>query len=272
MSFWSSYEARLRSSCGPDGETRRSSSLQHNQDSVRRKLGKSLSYKDVTINGEARKLSVIDVADDYSEKKIYALPGESLAHGGLVEWAGGVWLITEIDPHCELYEEGKMRRCNYYLKWINKEGNIIGRWCVVEDGTKYLIGEKRADMMTIGDARIAVTVGKDAETSKLYRGMRFLIDDMDAGETVLAYEITKPNKLFNVYNGRGVFRFILNEVNMTDDDNTELRIADYYSWKPKTPKEKSDVKTSDPFEKIAEGAREKAATEPERIEERQVWL
>ena len=49
---------------------------------------------------------------------------------------------------------------------------------------------------------------------------------------MLAYEITKPNKMFNVYNGKGVFRFILQEVQLTPDDNKQLRIADYTKWKP----------------------------------------
>ena len=44
-----------------------------------------------------------------------------------------------------------------------------------------------------------------------------------------AYQITKSNKLFNVYNGEGVFRFILNEVQLTKDDDVVKRIADYKS-------------------------------------------
>ncbi len=85
--------------------------------------------------------------------------------------------------------------------------------------------------MTIGDARLALTIGKDEDTIELQRGLRFIIDDTDS-EAALAYQITKPNKLFNVYNGKGVFRFILNEVNLTKEDNLALRIADFTSWKP----------------------------------------
>ena len=81
--------------------------------------------------------------------------------------------------------------------------------------------------MSVGDARIAVTVPKDSDTVNLKRGNRFLIDDVDTNE-VLAYQITKPNRLYNIFNNKGIFRYILKEVNPTDNDNLELRVADYY--------------------------------------------
>lgn len=164
-----------------------------------------------------------------------------------------------------------MRRCNYYLKWINSKGDIIGRWCVVEDGTKYLIGEREEDIMSIGDARMAVTIGKDLETSQISRGRRFLIDDMDSKD-VLAFEVTKPNKMFNVFNGKGVFRFIMGESELTDNDNPTLRIADYYSWRPETEHPIPDTKVDDTFEEIVETAIEKEQAAPEKIEESGVWL
>ena len=271
MSVWSTYEARLNMSGGSAGDPKRDSALDHAQSRISRKITASLSYNTVKINGVDRQISVKDITGDYTTKKIFSMPGETLPHGELVEWEDSMWLLTEVDAHHALYTEGMMRRCNYYLRWIDESGNVIGRWCVVEDGTKYLIGEKTEDIMAIGDARISVTIGKDRDTNKLNRGRRFLIDDMDSDE-VLAYQITKPNKLFNVYNGRGVFRFILNEVNLTDDDNVELRIADYYSWKPRVVMPKSDVQVDDTLEKIVIDAKEKTENIPEDIEKSGVWL
>lgn len=253
MGVWKDYESRL----GVTGGTERTSALNHAQDQMRRKMMSSLSYKTAVVDGTEQNVAIIDERD-FNAKKIYSMPGDDLPHGGLVNWADSMWLITEINAHKEVYTEAKMLQCNHILKWINDDGNIIERWCVVEDGTKYLIGEKEEKMMTIGDARIAVTVGKDADTAKLNRGKRFLIDDSDSN-SVLAYQITKPNKLFNVYNGRGVFRFILNEVNLTDNDNVELRIADYYNWKPKKDRMLSDIKTDDTLEEIVSDSRKEDA-------------
>lgn len=270
MGVWNTYEARLGVPQNASENAKRDSGLDHVQDRLRRKLVASLSYKEVKIGGEERKVAVIE-EEEFTTKKIVSLPNEDLEHGAIVDWADEKWLITEVNSHKEVCTEGKMRQCNYLLKWIDDTGNVISKWCVVEDGTKYLIGEKNSDMITIGDARIAITLGKDRDTVKLSRGRRFLVDDMDSQE-VLAYQITKPNKLFNVYGGKGVFRFILNEVNVTDDDNTELRIADYYSWKPKTKRAKPDVQVDSVLEKIVTDAVEKKKNTPADIEERKVWL
>jgi len=271
MSVWSTYEARLGASKNTVGDPKRSSALDHAQGRISRKITASLSYETVKVNGEDMQVSISDVTGDFTTKKIFSLPGGALPHGELIEWENSRWLVTEVDAHHALYAEGVMRRCNYYLRWIDTSGNIISRWCVVEDGTKYLIGEKAGDMMAIGDARIAVTIGKDKDTNKLGRGRRFLIDDMDSDE-VLAYQITKPNKLFNVYNGKGVFRFILNEVNLTDDDNVEARIADYYSWKPRVEMPEPDTKVDDTLEQIVANAKEDKENTPEEIKKSGVWL
>lgn len=77
-----------------------------------------------------------------------------------------------------------------------------------------------------------MTIGKNVYTNKMRREDRFLIDDEDS-DLMLAYELTKPWKLGGTYNGAGVFKFVLQEVNTTDNDNQELRIADYYKYYPK---------------------------------------
>lgn len=271
MNTWNTYVARLGVSSDSAIDPKQLSAQDHIRGRMRRKVTATLSYKRARINDQDWQIAVVDDAENLNIKKIFSMPNEVLPHGSLVEWNNSIWLITEVDVRDELCTKGKMKRCNYYLRWIDDVGNIISRWCVVEDGTKYLIGERSEDMMTIGDARIALTIGKDPDTDKLGRGKRFLIDDPDSKD-ILAYQITKPNKLFNVYDGKGVFRFILNEVNKTDDDNDELRIADYYSWVPSSERTPSDVKTGLPFEEIAAAAKDKQENMPSDIEERKVWL
>lgn len=265
MSAWDTYRARME----VNGKTGRERALKHTQNYISTKIADSLSCHNVFINGFEQTVTIINQREDMAIKKICALPGESLIHGGLVDFAKSKWLITELDANDEVYASGMMRRCNYLLKWLNRDGKIIEKWCVVEDGTKYLIGEKSEDMMSIGDARIAITIGKDSDTIELGRGRRFLVDDMDSHD-VLAYQITKPNKLFNIYNGEGVFRFILNEVNMTDDDNKELRIADYYNWKPYEQLDNEHQDPDIPLEDIVESATDEA--EKDKDDGKVVWL
>lgn len=93
--------------------------------------------------------------------------------------------------------------------------------------------EDRHFVTTRGDSRIAVTLARNEQTVNLNRNIRFLIDDPDAKHK-LAYALTKPLKLGSVFNNQGVYKFVLQEVTATDDDNHELGIADYYKYYPKT--------------------------------------
>ena len=197
-----------------------------------------------------------------NEKRICSIPGEHLTHGGLVDFARSKWLITELDADNEIYDRGLMLRCNYLLRWIGSDGELKEKWCIIEDGTKYLIGEYTEDIMAIGDARIALTIAKDKDTIELCRGARFLVDDPDTDKP-LAYQITKPNKLFNVFNGEGVFKFILNEVQLTKEDNVELRIADYTSWKPSIPKDGDHIDSDLTIGQIVDAATAKANEKPD---------
>lgn len=136
-----------------------------------------------------------------------------------------------------------MIQCNYLLRWVDSDAVIHEQWCIIEDGTKYLTGqyEDRDFIVTRGDSRLGMIIAKNEFTTKMKRGCRFLIDDADS-ELMLAYELTKPFKLGSVFNGAGVFKFVLQEVNTTDDDNQDLRIADYYKY---FPRQELDATTSD---------------------------
>ena len=222
MSVWDTYRDRMEIS----GTNTQDFWVNHARSSLARGLVDSPSCRNVLVDGVKQRMSIMRHAES-GYKKIASMPGETLKHGGLVDWANSKWLITDVDADDLIYQRGVMRRCNHLLRWVsNKTGLTHEKWCVVEDGTKYLIGEKTREFLTIGDGRMAVTIAKDPDTVELQRGLRFLIDDEDS-DFVTAYQITKSNKLFNVYNGEGVFRFILNEVQLTDNDDVTRRIADY---------------------------------------------
>lgn len=260
MGGWDIYESRMVEN--------RQAWLDHAKATIHRKLFSSLSCKNVQIDGVDRTVAIIGRAQ-YDERRICSLPGETLHHGGLVNYAGCVWLITEMDVDDEVYQRGIMRRCNHVLKWIGKDGVLHEKWCIVEDGTKYLIGEKVVSLMTVGDSRIAITVGKDGETIELGRGHRFLIDD-DMVEAPSVYQITKANRFFNTTNGDGVFRFILTEVALSPHDNVEQRIADYSSWTPDMPLDSDHVDSESTIVEVVQAAQNKV-NQPE-DDNKKGWL
>lgn len=264
MGAWDNYVATMSSI----GRTKHDMWVNHSRDSLRRRMYDSPACHIVTIDGVEQAITVTH-RDKLYQKRICAMPGESLRHGGLVEFAGNRWLITEVDADNEVYERGIMLQCNHVLRWISKDGRLIEKWCYVEDGTKYLIGEFSDRLMSIGDARIALTIGKDEDTVELSRGLRFLIDDMDS-DNVTAYQITKSNRLFNNFNGEGVFKFILNEVTLTDDDHRQLRVANYSNWRPKRELDGDHKDAEYTVAQIVEAAKDKAQTPPD--DDKEVWL
>lgn len=264
MSIWTNYASRKEAL----GSTKREMWDMSTKASIARKIKHSLSYRNVLLNDMPQSVAIVHTTEK-SDKKIFSVPGEHLIHGGLVDFANSKWLITELDADNEIYDKGLMRQCNHILRWIGSDGQLKEKWCVVEDGTKYLIGEKAAEMISVGDARIALTICKDQDTIELHRGLRFLIDDEDS-EHVLAYQITKPNKLFNVYNGVGCFRFILNEVNLTANDNLTQRIADYTSWKPDVQTDGDHRDSDQTIAQIVQAATAESATPPD--DKKGVWL
>lgn len=229
MSIWDSYENRI----AVRGNSKRETFLRREQHMLFSKLPESLSYHSAIVDGVACDVAIIN-SDNLDEKKIYSTTPGEIKGGSLVEWMDNHWLVTELDANSEVYTKAKMTQCNHLLKWIDDEGKICEHWCIVTDGTKYLTGEyeDRNFVVTRGDSRISVTIAKNADTVKLGRENRFLIDDPDSSDK-LAYILSKPLKVGWVYNTEGVYSFVLQEVVSTDDDNHELGIADYYKHFPK---------------------------------------
>ncbi len=230
MGAWDNYEARMNAR----GTTRREAALKREKRHITQKLPNSLAYRLATINDVQQELCVIN-SDSLDIKTILSMPGEDLTHGGTVFWEDNYWLVIQRDANNEIYTKGIMRQCNYKLKWIDKDKNIIERWCIVEDGTKYLTGEYGDNhfVLTRGDMRISVILPRDRDTVQLGRNNRFLIDDYES-PTVAAYELSKPFKLGSVYGGNGVLAFVMQECNAQDSDNLDLHIANYYNYFPRT--------------------------------------
>lgn len=242
MSLWGIYQSRL----GSIGTSKRDARFRRESRYLSAKVPDSLSYFTVDINGMNQDVAIIST-DNLDEKYIYSMPGEDITPGGLVEWMDNHWLVTEKDAATELYTRAKIVQCNYLLRWVDSESIIHEQWCIVEDGTKYLTGiyEDRDFFVTRGDSRLGLTLPRNEHTVKMKRGDRFLIDDAES-EIMLAYELTKPFKLNGIYNSDGVFKFVLQEVNTTDDDNQELGIADYYKHFPKVAGEVAPDNVIDP--------------------------
>lgn len=239
MDVLSAYKTRIETR----GRNKREVVLNRESRNIKTNLKNNLSHQIVVINDYTQEIAVIN-SDNMFEKTIISQPGEDLPHGGLVYWMDNYWLITERDANTTIYTRAKMIQCNHLLKWVTDDGIIHEQWCVIEDGTKYLTGEleDRNFVVTRGDSRIAMTIARNEYTVKFNRENRFLIDDPES-EHKLAYLLTKPLKLGSTFNNKGVFKFVLQEVTATDDDNHELGIANYYKHFPKIKVDEGTMST-----------------------------
>ena len=251
MNPWSTYNARstLR------GDTSRDRAKYSLMNRLTNQIPTTLSYHNVDIDGEERNIVVLN-SDNLNQKTLCSLPGEDIRHGAYVDWMDHKWIVTERDANSEIYTKCIMVQCNYLLRWINDNGEIIERWSVVEDGTRYLTGEFSDSFLvaTKGDSRIAVTLPKDLETLALDRDARFIIDDY-AVPNPLAYRLTKPFKLGGSFDDNGVVIFVMTECNTEYDDNTDLHIADYYKHFPREDENSNIVSVDVPVEDFDAGRR-----------------
>ena len=254
MSVWNVYDERNETR----GQTRRETVLRREIERLTRRVPDSLSYHNVELFDSAHGYDIVsnvegesaadnpintpiakDVAiintDNLNEKFICTFPGDDIEHGSLVHWMDNYWLVTERDANITLYTKSKMVQCNHLLRWVDAIGATHEQWCIIEDGTKYLTGEyeDRLFVTTRGDSRIAMTIARNEYTKNFTRACRFLIDDPES-PIKLAYALTKPLKLGWSFNNKGCYKFVLQEVNSTSDDNIELGIADYYKYHQRT--------------------------------------
>lgn len=167
-------------------------------------------------------------------KILCSLHKDIFYQGDIVVWKKSPWMITSIDARDDVYERFEMQRCNYLLKFTNKQGEIVEHHCVMSDVTKYLLGENSKEMLTIGDSRLSLMVQKNADTLAIRRGTRFILDDPDVDDP-LCFETTKIDRVTGTLNNRGYFRFLVKETSRLPNDDVVEMVPDNSDYVPGTP-------------------------------------
>ncbi|MCM1315244.1 MAG: hypothetical protein NC244_07755 [Alistipes senegalensis] len=226
------------------GETRRDREIYETQQSIIKRSKDSPAYKTVLIDGKEQQV-VITSASNLYEKKINALPNEHIYAGSTVEWNGRYWLIQYTDCEDEVYQRGFMQQCNICLKWQNSEGDIIVRYGYSEDITEYVNGVVFNKILDSLQLSFKINLPIDKETVKLRRGKRFLLDVVT--DEPNAYILTNRNtntlnflpKDINgetEFDGRDkIMQITITQTQLSERDNRELMIADYFDSEADTP-------------------------------------
>ncbi|MBO5970237.1 MAG: hypothetical protein J6S14_17290 [Clostridia bacterium] len=218
------YKARLQK----NGVTRRDRELSWLRRRLSDGIGDLLNSHEVEHNGQ-NILITSEVTEFASVKKFTCSPEYNVGYGDYFIWDGIYWLVTERDYDDEVYVRGKITQCNYFLTWQNDDGEIIGRWSVISQVTRYNNGVFEGKVVDNIESTLSVQIPCDAETMKLKREKRFLADIYY--NEPYAYKITQRDVLSGYYGDSGLITWAVSQdVYNPETDNADLMIADY--WKP----------------------------------------
>lgn len=205
---------------------------------------------DIVINGITERCLVqmpsnpLRELNDY--RKIHCPINADVKRGYYVEYEDNIWLIdTNVANVDGAYLSTRMSRCQYLLRWQNKNGDIIERWSYSSDQTKYSNGETGSSAVTVGDNQYALLLPIDEETKTLKRGMRFAVDFEDSEEPDI-YRISnrKVNLNNETYFDRGGTMYVtlsFDSFNRDTDKYIELKdgrwawICNYNDASPTPP-------------------------------------
>lgn len=210
--------------------------IRHIKSEVERDFENTLDCENVTINGTSSQLLITKTALA-TVKKVSAKPDATLSYGDTIGWLGAYWLVDELDADNRVHNKGKMRQCNLLLKWLNESGEVISRYCVFGDASKFSDGIAEHTQINTVDASLTIRIRTDAEVAKLKQKKRFLIGDTTFISDVLAvgshppaYTLTKAIPVVDTRTGAGYTDLIVVGTEYSvNEDNPYLMIANYYT-------------------------------------------
>lgn len=201
---------------------------------VDRDFENTIDCESVTING-SNSVLLITKTDKEDIKRVVARPDSDVYLGDIVGWMSSYWLLDKIDSDIRITTRGKMIRCNVTMRWIDEDDNTFAYPGVCEDASKGVDGIVYTDLMHTGDFQIKVKIRLDENSVKINRDRRFLFDALDyvpqldsIGMHPSAFKVTRRNVLTGARGEHGYVELTLVECSYSDNDNSDLMIADYY--------------------------------------------
>ena len=217
-----------------DASTAKEAELRLIQSELLRDFENTLDCEDVKVNGVDTKL-LITKATDLTIKNVSTKPNATIDLGDIVTWSNTNWILDTIDADTRINTKGKIRRCNTTLRWRDEKGTAHSYPAFCEDATKYSEGVSGGKMMEVPDFQIKAKIRLDANSAKLNRNKRFLLDaelylpQIEAsGNHVSAFKVTRRNVITGNQAGHGYVELTMVECAYSDRDNPNLMIADYY--------------------------------------------
>lgn len=184
-------------------------------------------FFDYRLNNNEQDLTITNtnILDEFT---INSKTDETFELGEVLSWQKNHWLVTKISNDKRLKTKGKIKRCNYKLRWQNTKGDIIERWIVSQDASSYSTGIESNKQISLGSDQLMIYIPSDKETISVLRDKRFMIDLNTVSPT--CYKLTRVDTTTYTINGIGYCAWIVSEDPYNPQtDNIEEMICDYIS-------------------------------------------
>lgn len=145
--------------------------------------------------------------------------------GMYVKYKNRYWLIVGLVDDNIIYEKAVMTLCNYYLTWVNQNGEIIQRWAAIQSASQYNNGETGQLYYRVRSDQLLVLLPDDDESLLIDTGMRFVIDrrcevyekgfaddvEIDTSNRLFIYEATRADTTLYDYQDSGHTEFLASQ-------------------------------------------------------------
>lgn len=136
------------------------------------------------------------------------------------------WLCTESYNRDDILCVGKLVRCNYWLKWQDKNAKTYEYPVFEINSTQYNSGESGDKTITLGSSQHLVTITADENTILLDHNKRIFWDRNTVKPTV--FKITQNDTTAMNYD-KGLLKITIAEDEYNPDrDSIENWLCDYY--------------------------------------------
>lgn len=135
------------------------------------------------------------------------------------------YICTESFNLDEIHYKGELTKCNWILKWQNKQGRIFEYPCYDINSTQYNSGETSNRVFTIGSSQHMITLPCDENTVIIKSPQRFYLDKDHENPTT--FQVSQNDSTSMNYGSKGIVRLTVMESVASKYDRPDLGICDY---------------------------------------------
>ena len=144
------------------------------------------------------------------------------------------YLCTESFNKDKILNNGKLTRCNNFLKWQDGSGKIFEYPVFDINSTQYNSGVQSDKIMTLGSTQHMLTITADENTIALEHDKRFFSDRNTKHPTV--FKLTQNDTTALNYDDKGLLHLTITEDEYKPDtDSIENWLCDYIKSNSFTP-------------------------------------